>query len=254
MTDLSQQIAERQPQKQLTTRDLLRSMEGEFARALPSTLPVERFMRVALTQINQSPDLQRCTAESLLGALVTAAQLGLEPGGPLQQFYLTPRQLQVPGAPKGQRAWQVVPIIGYRGLRDLAYRARIVDTIDAVVVRDGDTYREGSSAAQGGIWHEWTQPEAPDRQRPLVGVLAVATLRGSSRPIHQYLDRQEIVARKDRGAAGDRGPWKSDFEAMSLKTGLRALIGSKLPMSAETATAVAADEQVQTYTVEPGDE
>jgi len=101
-----------------TVKDTIRAMEGEFARALPKHLPVDRFMRLVFTEISKTPQLARCSTPSLLGALMSAAQLGLEPG-PLGHVYLTPRRL------KGEL--QVVPIIGYKGMVELgaAHRAAV---------------------------------------------------------------------------------------------------------------------------------
>lgn len=233
-TDLSQKIADAQPPERRTARDLLASMEGEFAKALPAHLPVERFMRLALTEVNQSSALAACTPQSLLGALVTAAQLGLEPGGPLGQFYLTPRKI------KG--VMQVVPIVGYQGLRDLAYRSGQVDSIQAVIVREGDVFRRGADADRG-IWFEWEPAADDDDSRPMVGVLAVARIRGAG-TVWRYLTRQRVLERRDRGSAGQNGPWASDFDAMALKTALRDL-AKDLPKSTALAVATQVDETVQ---------
>ncbi|MEE6280182.1 recombinase RecT [Georgenia sp. MJ170] len=231
---LEGQIAKAAPAERKTARDLIATMEGEFARALPATLKVDRFMRVAMTEIRQTPELGTCSGDSLLGALVTAAQLGLEPGGPLGEYYLTPRTL------KGQGK-VVVPIIGYQGLLTLARRGG-VGQIDARIVREGDRYNEGFDTERG-FFAEW-HPQLDDT-RTAIGVLAAARLPGGDVQ-HRYLAIDEVLERKARGAAGDRGPWATDFEAMARKTGLRAL-APRLPRSAELAHAVRVDETVQTY-------
>lgn len=232
---LEGQIVKAAPAERKTARDLIASMEGEFARALPATLKVDRFMRVAMTELRQTPELGACTAESLLGALVTAAQLGLEPGGPLGEYYLTPRTI------KGQGR-VVVPIIGYRGLLKLARRAIGDRQIAARIVREGDHYREAFSTERG-FFAEW-EPLG-DKGREPVGVLAAASLPSGDRQ-HVFLTMAEVEDRKARGSAGDRGPWATDFEAMARKTGLRAL-ASELPQSVELAYARRVDEAVQTY-------
>lgn len=241
---LAGQIATARPVEARTARDLIGSMEHEFARALPATLTVDRFMRVALTEIRNTPELEACTAESLLGALVTAAQLGLEPGGPLGEFYLTPRTLT--DRATGQKRPSVVPIIGYQGLLTLARRAG-VGQIDAVVVREGDRFEEGFDSTRGGFYSLWEPgPRGDDRKRaPELGVLAAARLAGGDVQ-HRFLTIAEVNERKARGSAGDRGPWATDREAMVQKTGLRAL-SARLPRSAELALASAVDETVQTY-------
>lgn len=244
-TVLSSAIAQRQPQGQgvapgpSTIEARLRLMAPEFGKVLAPTLPPETFLRLALNEVRANPMLLQCTEASFMGALMTAARLQLEPGGPLGQFYLTPRRIN--------GVYQVVPIIGYRGLRDLALRTRLVSAVQALIVREGDEFRMGSDERRG-FWHEWT-PAATDEDesdRPWRGVLAIAQLTGGEKPVWRYLDRKAVLARKAKGSAGDRGPWKEFEEAMVRKTGIRA-IANDLPSSSIMALAVRADEQVQVW-------
>ena len=76
--------------KQDTVRGLLMSMKGEIQNALPSYLPVDKFVRTALTAINSNPKLASCTQQSLLAAIMNSAQLGLEFNTPLGEAYLIP--------------------------------------------------------------------------------------------------------------------------------------------------------------------
>lgn len=235
--DLATAIAERQEPQRRTAHDLVESMRGEFAKTLPKHVGIDHFLRLALTEMRMNPQLGNATAESLLGALMTAARLGLDVGGPTGQFYLTPRRDH--GTPV------VVPIIGYRGLVTLARRGG-VGQVHAVAVREGDHYDEGF-ASERGFYAEWTPKPGGDLKRPIVGVLAAARLAGGDVQ-HRYLSLAEVEDRRDRGGfKPDRtSPWKSDFEAMVRKTGVRALV-PLLPQNTELALAAAVDEQVQTY-------
>lgn len=233
--DLSKTIAQAQDTDRRTARDLITSMEAEFAKALPASLPVEKFMRVALTEVRQNADLGNCTPESLLGALLTAARLGLEVGGPRGEFYLTPRRI------KGE--WTVVPIVGYQGLLTLARNAG-VGVVKAFIVRKGDVFHEGANSERGPYFDFTVQG---DTDRDPVGVLAVARVDGET--AHTYLSHAQVEARRTRGGAADRGPWVTDWEAMAKKTALRELT-KELPASTDTlARARVVDEQVQTYHV-----
>ncbi|AYN57516.1 RecT-like DNA pairing protein [Arthrobacter phage Daob] len=223
--------------------DLVRSMEAEFKKALPKHVPVEQFMRTGITELRQNVDLQRCGGPSLLGAFLTAARLGLEVGGPMGEYYLTPRQLRVPGGAQNEKEWQVVPIIGYRGLVKLARNAG-VGAVKAWVVYEGDHFLEGADSERGPFFE--FRPEPGDVEgRKEAGALAVARLAGGDVQ-HVYLTIKQVEARKARGAAGDKGPWASDRAAMIRKTAVRALAG-ELPQSTLLALARVADEQVQQY-------
>ena len=72
-----------------TIADYIKAMTPEIAKALPSHLKPERLARIVTTEIRRNPKLMQCTRESLLGALMLSAQLGLEPG-PLGHVYYIP--------------------------------------------------------------------------------------------------------------------------------------------------------------------
>ncbi|ANC31466.1 recombinase RecT [Isoptericola dokdonensis] len=233
--DLATAIADQQPAQRRTAFDLVESMRGELHKALPEHASIDNFLRLALTELKMNPQLGNCSGESLLGALMTAARVGLEVGGPLGQFYLTPRRLKRDG-------WAVVPIVGYRGLITLARRAG-VGQVNAVVVHEGDTFREGASSERG-FFFDW-EP-AVERGKP-VGALAAARLAGGDVQ-HRYLSLAEVHERRDRGGFkdGSNSPWATDYDAMVRKTALRALV-PLLPQSTALSFAVQADEQVQRY-------
>ena len=58
--------------------DYVKSMEKEIAKALPSVITPERFTRITLSALSSNPDLQQCTPQSFLGAMMSAAQLGVD--------------------------------------------------------------------------------------------------------------------------------------------------------------------------------
>ena len=76
--------------KSMSIADLIKAMEPQIKRALPSTITPERFTRMALSALNTTPKLKECTQISFLAALMNAAQLGLEPNTPLGEAYLIP--------------------------------------------------------------------------------------------------------------------------------------------------------------------
>ena len=66
-----------------TVTALVKSMMPEIEKALPSIITGERFGRMVMTALSSNPDLQQCTPKSFLGAMMQAAQLGVEPNTPL---------------------------------------------------------------------------------------------------------------------------------------------------------------------------
>lgn len=118
--------------KNMSIPDMVKAMMPEIKKALPTVLTPERFTRIALSALNNTPALQKCTPMSFLAALMNAAQLGLEPNTPLGQAYL------IPYKNKGVLECQFQ--IGYKGLIDLAYRNGQMQTIQAQAVYENDEF------------------------------------------------------------------------------------------------------------------
>jgi len=130
--------------KNMPIADMIKALEPEIARALPSVITPERFTRMALNALNNTPKLAECTQMSFLGALMSAAQLGLEPNTPLGQAYL------IPYKNKGVLECQFQ--IGYKGLLDLVYRNEMVQTVQAQTVYENDEY-DYASHVSGFLLH-----------------------------------------------------------------------------------------------------
>ena len=70
---------------------LVVKMQDQIKAALTGTaLAPERFTRMVLIALSSNPKLQECSPQSFLGAMMQAAQLGVEPNTPLGQAYLIP--------------------------------------------------------------------------------------------------------------------------------------------------------------------
>ena len=69
---------------------LVNKMMPEIKKALPSVLTPERFTRMVLSAISTTPKLAECDPKTFLGAMMQAAQLGVEPNSALGQAWLIP--------------------------------------------------------------------------------------------------------------------------------------------------------------------
>lgn len=104
----------------------LDKLKPQLALALPKHLNPDRMARLALTAFSANRDLQQCSPNSIAASLMTAGQLGLEPGVN-GQGYLIPY--------KGTCTF--VP--GWKGLVDLVSRAGRA-TVWTGVVMPGDDF------------------------------------------------------------------------------------------------------------------
>jgi len=101
-------------------------LKPQMGMALPKHMNADRMVRLAMTAFSTTPALQRCSFQSIAGSVMTAAQMGLEPGigG---QGYLIPYK----------ETCTFVP--GWKGLVDLVARSGRA-TVWTGAVRLGDEF------------------------------------------------------------------------------------------------------------------
>jgi recombination protein RecT len=214
-----------------TIEDYIRERASILRDVLPRELNADRLIRLVTYTIRTNPRLMEATIPSVLGAVMQAASLGLEPGV-LGQCYFVPFR----NTDRGTMECQF--IVGYRGYVDLAYRSGQVKSIVARDVRAGD-YLEVNYGTEDKIVH---RPMTDGVQRPAVGYYAVVHLTtGGTIPL--YLTLAEVEHYRQFSQAKDSGPWKTHYDAMARKTVLRRLV-PYLPMTPSLARAYAHDEQV----------
>lgn len=184
----------------------IESKRSEFAKLVERTVGVDRFLRVAMTTINRSEALRSCTPISLLAALMDAAQLGLEVGGPLQEGWLIPY--------KGEATFQP----GYRGLISLLIEHRLVKKIEARLVYEQDEFRV-EYGLEPRIIHA---PHVSDDRGKLVAVYAVAWLANGEVQFDVLAPADVERARKSSRSSGS--VWVAHEGEMWRKTAVKRLI------------------------------
>ena len=214
-----------------TVRELLIRARPIIAESLPKHLDATRLTRVALNAINTTPKLLECYVPTLVGAVMQAAQLGLEVNTPRGEAYLVPFW----NSRKRRSDVQLIP--GYRGLIDLARRSGGVRGIEAAVVYALDKFdcRMGSDPS---LSHE-PFLDGPPGEKRLAYAIARFSDGGWQFELMPAWKIDDIKARsKSRDKEGKLvGPWITDEDEMWRKTVVRRLC-KYLPMSVELARAV----------------
>src|SRR3990167_2357663 len=103
-----------------TIQSMIEKSASELGRALPDHMKPERLVRIALTCIRLNPALAECTPASLLGALFTAAQIGIEPIA--GRAYLLPFNNKRKIGNEWKTIKEVQFVMGYKGVVELFYR------------------------------------------------------------------------------------------------------------------------------------
>lgn len=217
-----------------TMQAYIKRMEGEIKKALPSVLTPDRFTRIVLSALSTNPKLQETTPESFLGAMMTAAQLGMEPNTPLGQAYLLPYYNSK------KRCLECQFQLGYKGLIDLAYRSGEVSTIQAHVVCEHDKF----SYAYGLEPQLEHVPAMGDRGSP-THVYAVFRTKdgGYSFGVMSIDDVRRHAQRYSKSF--ENGPWQTNFEEMAKKTVLKRVL-KYAPLKSDFVRGVSQDGAIHT--------
>lgn len=204
-----------------TIRELINAQLPAIAMALGGStsqerkLRSERFARVCLTAIGKDRNLERCTIPSFAAAMMTCAQLNLEPNTPQGLAYLIPYGTEC--------QFQ----LGYRGMIQLMYRSGMVASFNADVVYKAEveagtfSYTSGTTRT---IHHEIDLLQPQLRQGEIVAAYACCTLK-SGQTITRLVDAAEIERARQK-SGGRRGPskvWDEHFAAMAMKTAIKRL-------------------------------
>ena len=229
-------------QKYQSTEDFLNKHADDFASVLPVHMSKDRMMRIALSALRTTPDLAKCTIQSVAMSLMGCSVLGLEPNTPLGHAYLIPFKKNV--APRGQKPQyekQCQLIVGYRGMIELFYRSGAVSSVKATPVFQDDTFEvEYGLAPQ--LRHIPSKKPGRVSDDKLTHVYVVVRLKDGSDPLWEVIDREEVDRHRARSKSAKSGPWVTDYVAMALKTAIR-VIHRWVPYSVEKiATAVAYEE------------
>ncbi len=179
------------------TNELVQVFMGDPVKA-------ERFKAQAATLAVASPNLAACSASSLWLALKGVAELDLDLTPSLGHAYIIPY---------GQKA---TLIIGYKGLKEIAFRSGVVKRMESVIVYLGDdfTYQRGTDPK---IHHV---PATFDKRGAVIGAYCVATL-SNGEIVFEVMSKAEIdtIAAK----SNSKNVWRDHYGEMARKTPLRRL-------------------------------
>lgn len=212
----------------------IKAMEGEIKKALPSVITPERFTRMVLSALSTTPKLGACTPKSFLGAMMAAAQLGLEPNTPLGQAYLIPY--------KNKGVDEVQFQIGYKGLIDLAYRSEEVSLVQAHIVYENDHF-ECEFGLEPKLVHK---PADSNRGNP-VKVYAMFKTKndGYGFEVMSMDDVRRHAEKYSKAYASGYSPWQTNFEEMAKKTVLKRVL-KYAPLKSDFVRGVVQDETIKT--------
>jgi recombination protein RecT len=223
--------------------DDIRRMEPEYQAAMPRGIEAVQLTRDAFTLLRNTPKLGECNRVSVLGGLMTIAQLGLR-AGVLGHSYLLPfwnrngGPKDDRGNPRGEMVAQLV--VGYRGYVELAHRSPLVAGFSARTAFEHDEFAVRLGTAEEIVHVPHLEG---DRGKPIAYYAVVKFANGGF--TFRYKTAAEMRNHRDRYAKSPaKGPWKTQFNEMGEKTMSRD-VSKYVPQATALQAAVAVDESVR---------
>jgi recombination protein RecT len=182
----------------------------------------QEFMVKVLNAVKKTPDLLNCTPQSLFGSILYFAEIGLPFNTPEGFGYI------LPYSNKGQK--EATPIIGYKGLIEIAYRNPKVKSIRIQSVYENDefNYEYGT--------HEYIKhkPTMTGPRGNLTAVYAIAKIDGIE-PLFVVVHKPELdkIQKLSKSGASSFSPYNNGtdvFNVMQSKVAIK-LLFKVLPKS-----------------------
>jgi recombination protein RecT len=225
---------------------LLDVIMPNFAKTLPKQMDSNRFMQIFHNNVLKNPKIAQCSPTSIIMAVLTAAQVGLEPDGKLA--CLIPYENKFTG--KLELQFQEM----YQGIVDLICRDGFADFINAYEVRDKDVFE----LDYGNTTHPVTHKPCllPDKGE-VMGYYAIVKLKARPGEIAAvmayYMSRTDIIEHAKQHSKGYNkktkmfsGVWLENEPPMCKKTVLLQL-AKFIPKSPNLTKALDQDETSRSY-------
>lgn len=196
---------------------------------MSKTLSADRVMASLQLAMTKTPAIANCKPATIAQCAMQCVELGLLPGMPRSGWLI----------PFGT---DCTLVISYQAMADLAVKSGACKSVSGYPVYENDEfdYEYGSTPR---LVHRPVKLGRPKGK--LVGVYARAELMAGGE-LFKVLDLDEVEKHRGRSRAKDSGPWKTDFDAMAMKTAVRILCNS-LPQTPNLLMAMARDDEAYTY-------
>lgn len=196
-----------------TVTDLLGSKYG---------ISQQEFMVKVVNAIKKSPELLKCTPQSLFGSILYFAEIGLPFNTPEGFGYILPY--------KNKGILEATPIVGYKGLIEIAYRNPKVKSIRIQSVYQNDEF-EYEYGTNEYIKHK---PTMSGIRGNLVAVYAIAKIDGID-PLFVVVHKPELdkIQKLSKSGGSEYSPYNNGtdiFNVMQSKVAIK-LLFKTLPKS-----------------------
>jgi recombination protein RecT len=236
---MNQKATAKNPPKVVTPIDEVRNnlvkMEDQFKKALPPQINAEKFVRVAMTALQQNPDLLLADRHSLYGACMKSAQDGLLPDAREAALVIYNTNVGTRSEGKWIKKVQYMPMIA--GILKKVRNSGELASISPHVVYDQDEFSYWIDECGEHLKH---QPKLTGERGTPTHVYAIAKTKQGEVYI-EVMTKEEVEQVRSISRAKESGPWNNWWGEMARKTVIRRL-SKRLPMSTDLEQVIRADD------------
>jgi len=201
-------------------KTLLESKKMELAQALPKHIPVDKLIRVFVTQLSANPKLQECTQQSLFASLLKSCLYGLEPDG--REAALVPYWS---GAKKCFECQLITMVIGEV---KLARNSGEINDIYAEVVYEKDTFKIEYGLNRGLNHTPNFEDDGFGDDSKIIGAYAVYVLKDGTKSFmymtKKQIDKRRPVVKPTKDGYVKETPWDNWYAEQCKKTLIKAVL------------------------------
>jgi recombination protein RecT len=219
------QVAMKQPNPIAELKEVMDNGTEQFRAALPAHIPVERFKRVLLTAVQNSPPLATADRRTFFNSAMKAAQDGLLPDGREAALVIYKTKVKLQGKEVWIDAVQYMPMIA--GLRKKVRNSGEIATWDAKVVYEKDEF-DFAEGLDPYLKHKPFIDGDPGRVR---AAYSVARLK-SGETTFEVMSVHQIERIRALSKSKDGPAWREHYGEMCRKTVARRH-SKVLPMSTD---------------------
>ena len=229
-----------QDERTKTLGGQIKLMLPEYQAAMPKGREATQLVRDAITCLRTVRKLDQCEPTSVLGALMTCAQLDLRPG-------VLGHAWPLPFWDNRSKCYKAQLVIGYQGYIELGHRSGKLKDLSANIAYWEDREFDFWEDEQGP--HLIHKPALDGLRERMRSFYSSARLVNGGFQVTMPVSLAAMEAHRDQYAPRDRngkmtGPWVDHFGAMGRKTMVLRNF-RLLPKSAEMVIAMEADDGVR---------
>lgn len=220
-------------------------------------MSADRMLRLCVNAVKKAPKLAECDPQTVLGAMMTSAALGLEPNTVQQQAFLIPYKKRAKVGERWIDVYECQFQVGARGFVTLAYRSPHIKSLTAEAIHQGDLF-EHQLGSQAFLRYSKSLAD----RGPLIGSFSYVALRdggesacvlpldeilkirGKSETFRELVRRVENAEDAKEKARAETGlaetPWVMWEDDMALKSAIKKH-AKQLPIASGDALMAAAE-------------